>query len=133
MRIITPNYAKYLLEEQFINSNFEFKCKQCGIDNITIDKMKNEARELSIRTIHTYKDCLISLLRNKIKEIYNSQHYTSETPSPEYPSVLDDINGNIRNLCEYLSDERNRRAVISNDLLSQNAEEMSVVNRLRRL
>lgn len=73
MRIITPNYAKYLLEEQFINSNFEFKCKQCGIDNITIDKMKNEARELSIRTIHTYKDCLISLLRNKIKEIYNSQ------------------------------------------------------------
>lgn len=62
-----------------------------------------------------------------------TNYYTSETPSPEYPSVLDDINGNIRNLCEYLSDERNRRAVISNDLLSQNAEEMSVVNRLRRL
>lgn len=73
MRIIAPNYAKYLLEEQLINSNFEFKCKQCGIDNVTIEKMKNEARELSIRTIHTYEDCLTSLLRNKIKEIYNSQ------------------------------------------------------------
>lgn len=63
-----------------------------------------------------------------------NNYYTSETqsllPGQEY---LERIDQNIHLLCEYLSDPRNRQAVISNDLLERNNEEMNTINRLKRL
>lgn len=63
----------------------------------------------------------------------NNYYTTTTNLLPERDVVFDEMNKNIRALCEYLTDERNRRAVISNDLLQRNNDEMGVVNRLKRL
>lgn len=65
--------------------------------------------------------------------IQTNYYNTTENHLPVYSSVFQEMNQSIRDLCEYLSDERNRRAVISNDLLLRNEAEMRVVNRLKRL
>lgn len=66
-------------------------------------------------------------------ENMQNNYYTTETnPIVSIPE-LSDMNENIRILCEYLTDPRNRQASISNDLLRKNDEEMNFMNRLKRL
>lgn len=65
-------------------------------------------------------------------EIQNN-YYTTETNQVQIDEYLERIDQNIRMLCEYLADPRNRQAIISNDLLERNTEEMKTINRLKRL
>lgn len=62
-----------------------------------------------------------------------NNYYTTETNSVLSIPELSSMNENIRILCEYLADPRNRQASISNDLLRKNDEEMNFMNRLKRL
>lgn len=65
-------------------------------------------------------------------EIQNN-YYTTETNQIQIGEYLERIDQNIRLLCEYLADPRNRQAIISNDLMERNTEEMKTINRLKRL
>ncbi len=64
-----------------------------------------------------------------------TNYYTTTTPNinNDTNNTLSDINENIKILVEYLSDPSNRRAIITNDILNKNNEEMSFINRLKRL
>ena len=59
--------------------------------------------------------------------------YTHLTTTNQDNDTLMNINENIKILIEYLSDPRNRQAVISNDLLQKHNEEINMINRLKRL
>ena len=59
--------------------------------------------------------------------------YTTTTTTNQDNDTLMNINENIKILIEYLSDPRNRQAVISNDLLQKHNEEINMINRLKRL
>ena len=61
-----------------------------------------------------------------------TNYYTTTTPNINN-DTLSDINENIKILVESLSDPSNRRAIITNDILNKNNEEMSFINRLKRL
>ncbi len=65
----------------------------------------------------------------EIQTNYNTTTTNISQPDPN----LAEINENIKLLCDYLSDPRNRQAIISNDLIRKNNEEMNIINRLRRL
>ena len=62
-----------------------------------------------------------------------TNYYTTTTTTNQDNDTLMNINENIKILIEYLSDPRNRQAVISNDLLQKHNEEINMINRLKRL
>ena len=62
-----------------------------------------------------------------------TNYYTTTTTPNQDNDTLMNINENIKILIEYLSDPRNRQAVISNDLLQKHNEEINMINRLKRL
>ena len=62
-----------------------------------------------------------------------TNYYTTTTTTNQDNDTLMNINENIKILIEYLSDPRNRQAVISNDLLQKHNEEINLINRLKRL
>ena len=62
-----------------------------------------------------------------------TNYYTTTTTTNQDNDTLMNINENIKILIEYLSDPRNRQAVISNDLLQKHHEEINMINRLKRL
>lgn len=61
-----------------------------------------------------------------------TNYYTTTTTTNQDNDTLMNINENIKILIEYLSDPRNRQAVISNDLLQKHNEEINMINRLKR-
>ena len=63
----------------------------------------------------------------------DTNYYTTTTTTNQDNDTLMNINENIKILIEYLSDPRNRQAVISNDLLQKHNEEINMINRLKRL
>ena len=62
-----------------------------------------------------------------------TNYYTTTTTTNQDNDTLMNIHENIKILIEYLSDPRNRQAVISNDLLQKHNEEINMINRLKRL
>ena len=62
-----------------------------------------------------------------------TNYYTTTTTTNQDNDTLMNINENIKILIEYLSDPRNRQAVISDDLLQKHNEEINMINRLKRL
>ena len=62
-----------------------------------------------------------------------TNYYTTTTTTNQDNDTLMNINENIKILIEYLSDPRNRQAVISNDLLQKHNEEINMINRLKTL
>ena len=62
-----------------------------------------------------------------------TNYYTTTTTTNQDNDTLMNINENIKILIEYLSDPRNRQAVISNDLLQKHNEEINMIHRLKRL
>ena len=62
-----------------------------------------------------------------------TNYYTTTTTTNQDNDTLMNINENIKILIEYLSDPRNRQAVISNDLLQKHNEEINMINLLKRL
>lgn len=62
-----------------------------------------------------------------------TNYYTTTTTTNQDNDTLMNINENIKILIEYLSDPRNRQAVISNDLLQKHNKEINMINRLKRL
>ena len=62
-----------------------------------------------------------------------TNYYTTTTTTNQDNDTLMNINENIKILIEYLSDPRNRQAVISNDLLQKHNEEINMINRVKRL
>ena len=58
-----------------------------------------------------------------------TNYYTTTTTTNQDNDTLMNINENIKILIEYLSDPRNRQAVISNDLLQKHNEEINMINR----
>lgn len=69
---------------------------------------------------------------NTPSQTYSNNYYTNETNMLVDPH-LESIDEKISKLIDYLSDPKNRQAIISNDLLKRNEEELNMMNRLRRV
>lgn len=69
---------------------------------------------------------------NTPSQTYSNNYYTNETNMLVDPH-LESIDEKLSKLIDYLSDPKNRQAIISNDLLKRNEEELNMMNRLRRV
>ncbi|MEG2556652.1 MAG: phage tail tape measure protein [Odoribacter sp.] len=61
-----------------------------------------------------------------------TNNYFSESTTTQDSRIVAMLE-KLTELCDYLSDPRNRQAVISNDLLQKNEKEMKTISRLKRL
>lgn len=60
-----------------------------------------------------------------------TNYYQNSTNDPKLLEVMQSVREEFKALNSYLSDPRNRQAIISNDLLKQNEKEMSILNHLK--
>lgn len=67
LSLYAPSYLEYIRKFTRINKSFEKICKERGFDDLLIEAIKKEARQLSINTVHTYEYCLGYLLKKQIE------------------------------------------------------------------